>query len=96
MNERVRLDHNDDYGIYRCWNKMTELLGENEALTVSLVLELDREQMIYLSEVFDDLSFRLKLKDFIAALRRRSKELGLQSLQNDIDHAEDVLSWDAI
>ncbi|MGN7942055.1 hypothetical protein [Virgibacillus sp. 6R] len=76
--------HPDDPSISDIWNEMVNILKDNENETISLLNKCDKEELYWLSEIFEDLSYKFQSKRFIECL------LELQEKYPDIELEEDI------
>ncbi|WP_185627086.1 hypothetical protein [Listeria booriae] len=60
LEKRKSLNINDDFGIEKCWNEMTELLSQNEMETINYLEESTEKDLYYISEIFEDVSERFQ------------------------------------
>jgi hypothetical protein len=84
-NERRQL-HNNDSRVYEQWEKIADFMASNEEQTIKLLDECDSEAALWYSEVFDDISERIKSENFIKALEKldiKFPDLKLTKLIND-------------
>jgi len=79
---------NDDCGMEKYWNKMTELLSLNEDTTIKYLEDCDADNLYWISEVFEDISANLKSQKFIDCLRKLDKKFPELEMAHDIDIAE--------
>lgn len=89
--KRKRLNLNDDVGIEKYWNKMTERLTQNEEDTIDYLNECNGNDLYYISEIFEDISEILQSERFISCLRNLDKKFPELDMTNDIDIAESYL-----
>lgn len=82
---------NDDVGIEKYWNKMTERLTQNEEDTIDYLNECNENDLYYISEIFEDISEILQSERFISCLRNLDKKFPELDMTNDIDIAESYL-----
>ncbi|MCC9089803.1 hypothetical protein [Bacillus pumilus] len=85
LDKRKKLDLNDDYGIQKSWDEIIEVLGENE------VDHCSKEDLYWISEVFEDISEVLQSKELIKSLRRLDKKYPELEMKQDIDLAESYI-----
>lgn len=88
IEERKKIHIEDDYGIQECWLKMIDALSENEQQTVIYLENCTKEELYYVSEIFEDISERLQSKIFIECLRKLDKKFPEMKMTKDIDLAE--------
>lgn len=91
VQERKEKDIQDDYGIQKCWNKMIEILSRNVQDTIEYLENCSEEDLFYISEIFEDVSERLKSKEYIICLRKLDKKFPQLNMSSDIDLAEKYL-----
>lgn len=88
IDERKKKDIEDDYGIQDCWNKMIDVLSVDVQQTIAYLNDCTEEELYYISEIFEDISERLKCKLFIECLRKLDKKFPDLNMTKDIDLAE--------
>lgn len=92
LNKRKNLNINDDFGIAKCWNEMTELLSTNEIDTINYLNQCNEKDLYYISEIFEDISENLQSKKFISCLRSLDKKFPQLDMTKDINIAESYIS----
>ena len=60
---------NDDMAIQKCWQDITDILSENEENTITYLNNCSKDELYWISEVFEDISENLQSRDFIKCLR---------------------------
>ncbi|MGX9292765.1 hypothetical protein ACSLGF_16510 [Bacillus sp. A015] len=91
LDKRKKLDLNDDYGIQKSWDEIIEVLGENEERTLDYLDHCSKEDLYWISEVFEDISEVLQSKELIKCLRRLDKKYPELEMKQDIDIAESYI-----
>ncbi|WP_185537545.1 hypothetical protein [Listeria booriae] len=91
LEKRKSLNINDDFGIEKCWNEMTELLSQNEMDTINYLEESTEKDLYYISEIFEDVSERFQSEQFINCLRKLDKKFPEFDMTQDIDIAESYI-----
>ncbi|WP_185401677.1 hypothetical protein [Listeria booriae] len=91
LEKRKSLNINDDFGIEKCWNEMTELLSQNEMETINYLEESTEKDLYYISEIFEDVSERFQSEQFINCLRKLDKKFPELDMTQDIDIAESYI-----
>lgn len=91
LKERKAKHIEDDMGIQKCWEKMTNILSEDEDETIAYLNKCPKEDLYYISEVFEDISENLQSIKFIACLRELDKKFPELDMTNDINLAEEYL-----
>ncbi|MBC2391428.1 hypothetical protein [Listeria booriae] len=91
LEKRKSLNINDDFGIEKSWNEMTELLSQNEMETINYLEESTEKDLYYISEIFEDVSERFQSEQFINCLRKLDKKFPELDMTQDIDIAESYI-----
>ena len=82
---------NDDMGIQKCWEDITDILSENEEDTIAYQNNCDKDELYWISEVFEDISENLQSQEFIECLRRLDVKFPELDMTKDIDLAEEYI-----
>ncbi|WP_163583496.1 hypothetical protein [Gracilibacillus saliphilus] len=91
LNKRKKLNLNDDYGIEKSWNEIIEALSENEEETIKYLNNCSKQDLYYISEVFEDIAEILQSKELINCLRKLDRKFPDLEMRNDIDIAESYI-----
>ncbi|MED1919601.1 hypothetical protein [Brevibacillus sp. DP1.3A] len=67
LGARALLDENDPR-IEQKWMELTDVLSENEDLTLNFLKDCTKTELSYLSEVFEDVAYKLQSKKYIQLL----------------------------
>jgi septum formation inhibitor MinC len=87
--------HPEDPKIYEYWERLADLLSENENATILLLNELDSEDIVEnLSSVFDDVSKNLQSRDFILCLESLQNRYKNLEIAHMVQAAKDALTED--
>lgn len=91
IEQRKKLNMNDDMGIQKCWKDITDILSENEEDTIAYLDNCDKDELYWISEVFEDISENLQSQEFIECLRRLDVKFPELDMTKDIDLAEEYI-----
>lgn len=91
IEQRKKLHMNDDMGIQNCWDEITNILSENEEVTIKYLDSCEKDELYWVSEVFEDISENLQSKEFIECLRKLDLKFPELKMTNDIDLAEEYI-----
>lgn len=91
LRKRKALNINDDFGIEKCWNEMTEVLTQNVDATIHYLEECEEDDLYYISEIFEDISEKLQSERFIICLRELDRKFPNLDMTKDIDVAESYM-----
>lgn len=86
--ERKKKHLEDDYGIQECWEKMIRVLSRNEEETIRYLENCSEEEIYFISEIFEDVSEKLKSKKYISCLKKLDKKFPNLNMTRDIEIAE--------
>lgn len=81
LGARALLDDNDP-GIEQKWAELIELLSEDESLTLDFLMQCTKTELLFLSEVFEEVAYNLQSRkyiDLLYLLDKRYPDLGLNS-----------------
>lgn len=76
--------HPDDPVINEIWKEIVNILKDDEEGTISFLKQSEKEELYWLSEIFEELSSELQSKKYIKCL------LELQEKYPDIEMEEDI------
>ncbi|MEB2266961.1 hypothetical protein LAV77_19355 [Priestia megaterium] len=82
---------NDDSGIQKSWNEIIELLSENEENTIRYLENCSKEDLYWISEVFEDIAEIIQSKELIKRLRELDRKFPELEMTRDIDIAESYM-----
>ncbi|HGE5781594.1 MULTISPECIES: hypothetical protein [Bacillus] len=91
LDKRKKLNLNDDYGIQKSWNEIIEVLSENAENTIKYFENCSKEDLYWISEVFEDIVEIVRSKEFINCLRKLDKKFPELEMTKDIDIAESYI-----
>ncbi len=70
INKRAKLYKEDDYGIEKCRGELIEILSKDELLTIDILNQLNDEEILYTSEVFEEIAYNLQGVNYIKCLEK--------------------------
>lgn len=85
--ERQKL-HPNDPAIQNYWDKLSTHLGKNEKQTVAYMNQCNKDEILLLSEIFEDIALNLKSSKFIDTLKGYQTKFKDIDLQSSIDIAD--------
>ncbi|MCP1226635.1 hypothetical protein [Sebaldella sp. S0638] len=91
LEKRKKKHINDDFGIEECWKQITEIFSQDEVETINYLNNCSKEDLYFISEVFEDISENLKSKKIIACLRKLDKKYPDLKMTSDINLAEEYI-----
>ncbi len=88
---RKNLNINDSMGIQKCWDEIVDILSENEEDSIQYLDNCEKDELYWISEVFEDISENLQSQLFIKCLRRLDEKFPELEMTKDIDLAEEYI-----
>ncbi len=70
--ERKKLHDEDDYKIEICRQRLIQILSTNENDTILSLRALNQEEILYVSEVFEEVAYNLQSNKYIECLKEIS------------------------
>ena len=90
IEERKKL-HLDDPRIVEKWNELTQILTQNEESTIAYLNSCCKENVDWISEIFEDISEKLQSSRFIECIEQLLIKYPDLNLEQDILYAKEVL-----
>lgn len=91
IEERIGFHPNDDLRTYKYWEEISDFMATDETNTIKFLDESDKETANWMSEIFEDLSAKLKSSKFIECLERLSERYPEENLESFIEDARSFL-----
>ncbi|CAK19923.1 conserved hypothetical protein [Listeria welshimeri serovar 6b str. SLCC5334] len=91
LKKRRSINQDDDFGLERSWEELTNILSKNEDETIKYLMNCSKDDVLFISSVFDYVSENLQSKKFISCLRELDKKYPDLKLTSFIDDAEDYI-----
>lgn len=89
IEKRKKLHIEDDFGIQKCWEELSNIFSVDENKTISYLNSCEKEELYWISEALEDISEKLESKNFIMCLRNLNKRFPELEMTKDIDLAEE-------
>lgn len=90
IKERSELEPNDPK-VYEYWERMTELLSVSIVETILFFNTCSEQEVYWLSEIFEDIAYKVNSMEFIQCLKRLDKKYPDLDLSYDIKIAEEFM-----
>ena len=91
INKREKINDEDDYGIEKCRNELIEILSQDEFLTIDILNQLNEEEILYTSEVFEEIAYNLQSVNYINCLQKINIKYPHLNLRDSIEVAMEYL-----
>ncbi len=90
----VSLDPNDDFGMEKCWDEMTEILSADIKSTIQFFNnDCTDEELYWLGSVFEDVAEKTQSEGFVQALRDRLSKVTLQKYDQKNLKSDHMKKW---
>lgn len=89
--KRREINDEDDYNIEKSREKLIELLSKSETETIDILNQLSELEILYTSEVFEEIAFNLQSVNFITCLKEIQKKYKNIDIEDSIEVAEDYI-----
>jgi len=91
IKERIQLHDEDSINIEKCWNKLIDILSQNSVQTISILEQLDEEEILYVSEVFEEIAYNLQSEEYIECLKQLVEKYPNIPISDSVETAESFL-----
>lgn len=89
--ERIQINDEDDFNIEKCRNKLIDFLSENAKQTINILEQFDENEILYVSEVFEEIAYNLQSTEYIKCLRDIEKKYPNIDISDSIEVAEEYI-----
>lgn len=90
IEERKRI-HLDDPLVVEKWNELTQIFVQNEESTIAYLNCCCKENINWISEIFEDISRQLQSAKFIECIEKLANKYPDLNLEQDIKFAREAL-----
>lgn len=91
IEERKKL-HPDDSRVVEKWKELTQIFIQNEENTIAYLNSCCKENIYWISEIFEDISEQLQSSGFIECIERLAIKYPDLNLEQDVLYAKKVLN----
>ena len=88
---RMKINDEDYYRVENCREKLIEILSLDECTTIDILKTLNENEILYLSEVFEEIAFNLKSPAYIKCLEEIQKKYLCIDIADAIETAKDFI-----
>ncbi len=83
--------HDNDPALYQFWNRFADFLAQEEALTIQFLNDTNANNVDLISEIFEDISEKVKSKKFIECLEALEIKFPEKLLKHSINAAKSFI-----
>ncbi len=89
---RSKLSDEDDYQIEKYRNELIEILSHDEDLTIQIINQLNEQEILYASEVFEEVAYNLQSKNYIKCLEGIENKYSFLPIKDAIKVAKEFMN----
>lgn len=75
LDKRSKINDEDDYRIEKCRDELIDALSQDELLTIDILNQLNEKEILYTSEVFEEIAYNLQSVNYINCLKYIEKKI---------------------
>lgn len=87
LDKRIQINDEDDYRIEKCREELIEVLSRDELLTIDILNQLNEKEILYTSEVFEEIAYNLQSANYINCLKRIEKKYPSLNIRDAVEVA---------
>ncbi len=91
LDQRLKINDEDDYMIEKKREELIEILSKDEHRTIEILKQLNGIEILYTSEVFEEIAYNLKSRKYIDCLKQIQKEFPELDILDAIKVAEEYI-----
>ena len=91
IDKRASLHIEDDFQIENCREKLIEILSVDVTDTINFLEKTDKDKVLWISEVFEEIAYNLQNKQYIECLKKLDIKYPELKLTNTIRIAEEYM-----
>lgn len=88
---RMKINDEDYYSVENCREKLIEILSLDECITIEIIKTLNENEILYLSEVFEEIAYNLKSSEYIKCLEEIQRKYFCIDIADAIETAKDYI-----
>ena len=75
LNQRFKINDENDYMIEKKREELIEVLSKDEHSTIEVLKQLNEVEILYTSEVFEEIAYNLQSRKYIECLKQIQKKI---------------------
>lgn len=91
LDKRAKINDEDDYRIEKCRDELIEVLSRDELLTIDILNQLNEKEILYTSEVFEEIAYNLQSVNYIICLKNIEKKYPSLNIKDAIEVAMEFI-----
>ena len=89
--KRSKINDEDDYRIEKCRDELIDALSQDELLTIDILNQLNEKEILYTSEVFEEIAYNLQSVNYINCLKYIEKKYPSLDIKDAIEVATEFI-----
>ena len=89
--DRMLINDEDYNSIEKNWEKLIEVLSRDEYKTIDVLNQLNEKEILYTSEVFEEISYNLQSLNYIDCLKNIEKKYSNLEISYSVKAAEECI-----
>mgnify|MGYP006987254832 CR=1 FL=1 len=85
LDKRSKINDEDDYRIEKCRDELIDALSQDELLTIDILNQLNEKEILYTSEVFEEIAYNLQSVNYINCLKYIEKKYPSLDIKDAIE-----------
>ena len=91
LDKRSKINDEDDYRIEKCRDELIDALSQDELLTIDILNQLNEKEILYTSEVFEEIAYNLQSVNYINCLKYIEKKYLSLDIKDAIEVATEFI-----
>lgn len=91
LNQRFKINDENDYMIEKKREELIEVLSKDEHSTIEVLKQLNEVEILYTSEVFEEIAYNLQSRKYIECLKQIQKKFPKLDIMDAIKVAEEYI-----
>lgn len=91
LNQRLKINDENDYMIEKKREELIEALSKDEHSTIEVLKQLNEVELLYTSEVFEEIAYNLQSRKYIECLKQIQKKFPELDIMDAIKVAEEYI-----
>ncbi|MCX8129032.1 MAG: hypothetical protein N3I35_02905 [Clostridia bacterium] len=89
--EREKLHIENDFALEKCWEQLIEILSISEEETINCLEACHKYEILWISEVFEEVAYNLQSQKYIDCLKRLDKKYPELNITRSVEVAQSYI-----
>lgn len=91
LDKRAKINDEDDYRIEKCRDELVDVLSQDELIAIDIPNRLNEKEILYTSEVFEEIAYNLQSINYINCLKNIEKKYPSLNIKDVIEVATEFI-----